>query len=217
MATRLDFDQKGFDAEISKANQAAIKFQNLFTLAVETLKLNSLNDLKKLAERGQNGFYDLIERQMADPGSIGGMKVSKNAAMGFLELPDMEHFERTAQRAKEYISYCDYLNFDPQEGVHLKEDAEDTVKVRFSVFAANEAEEDLYAALNDACEALTRAQREAESLGTPLIRIPKNQKPLHALPHALQVDNYGNFYVNPSIFHQLKKSMHFNLKRWLWG
>jgi hypothetical protein len=161
MATRLDFDQKGYDAELSKVNQAKIKFQNLFTEAIQVLKLTSLNDLKYLAERGQNGFYDLLERQMDDPGFIGGMKMSKNSAMGFLELPDMENFKKTASRAKEYIIFLDYLDFDPQEGVTIKEGAEDTIKTRFSVFAANEAEEDLYAALHDACEALTRAQREA--------------------------------------------------------
>jgi hypothetical protein len=217
MATRLDFDQKGFDDEIRKVDQAKVKFQNLFTEAIQVLKLTSLSDLKYLAERGQDGFYDIVQRQMNDPGFIGGMKMSKNSAMGFLELPDMQHFQKTASRAKEYIPFLDYLDFDPQEGVRIKDGAEDTIKTRFSVFAANEAEEDLYNALHDACEALTRAQREAESLGTPLIRVVKGQKPLHALPHALQVDNYGDFYLNPSIFHQLKKSTHYNLKRWLWG
>jgi hypothetical protein len=202
--------------DLTNVQSAANRFQALLDHVSDVLNVDSLQDLKHIAENGQRGLVDLLEKRISQP-EIAGVKVNKRKAANMMELPDLEDLDRKASRASENLERIGYLKLDPDgQLVVLREGVEEELEKENSLYANTEEEQNLLEAMAKAAKSLSEVQQVSEELGVPLIQMLKHTSPKDAFVNFFKINGDAEFEINPTIFNDIKSGAAYHVPRRSW-
>lgn len=197
------FKRNQFEADKSRLFEAKEAFQALFDSVNETgaLTVNSIEQLKTIAQKGEDGYKDLLEKAM-EPPKIAGIPLKKRKAIEIMDLPDLSAMNERAYEARYLINMSEYLEINGST-IEISHGAVKDLERLNSILADTQEAKKLFEAHKAAQKALKDLQEASEKIGQPF-PVYEGAKGLKEHLFKLFTIEEGKISIKPDVYREMK-------------